>query len=249
MFVRLTVGAAILALTAAAQAAVEKGAAKVVAVFGPAEVSFDGSSWAPLTKGERLGEGAMIRTSAGAVADLDLGRNGSRLRVMPESTLAFSALTYERTSIETIINTQLDLRAGRLIGHVQKLSAASKYEIKTPVVVAGVRGTRYDITAEGKVVVSEGSVVVVAFGKDGATTTRVVNANEVFTPASGAVTPATEADLGGMGGAVAIPNEITGLPPLQSNLADDRTAIDRVVLPAEYINRNNEPEVSPILPE
>jgi hypothetical protein len=247
MVARLTVSAALLALAAVAQAAVEKGVAKVVAVQGAAEVSLDGTSWAPLAKGERLGEGALVRTAPGGAADLDLGRNGSLLRVMPGSTVAFSALTYERTSIETIINTQLELRTGRLMGHVQKLSAASKYEVKTPAVVAGIRGTRYDITAEGKVVVAEGSVVVVALGKDGTTLTRVVNASETFSPASGVVTPATEADLGGMGGGDYAVSGITGLPPLQGRFYDDRTAIDRTVLPVDLpIERNSISPTGPV---
>ena len=191
MVARLTVGAALVALVGTAQAAVEKGVARVVAIHGTPEVSFDGSSWAPLSRGERLQEGAWIRTSGGSVADLDLGRNGSQLRVMPESTLSFGALTYERTSVETIVNTQIDLQEGRVIGHVQKLSAASKYEVKTPAGVAGIRGTKFDISAEGKVVVSEGSVVVVATDANGSSITRVVDAAEMFSPVMGRVTPAT----------------------------------------------------------
>ena len=147
---RLSIGAALLALASAAQAAVEKGTAKVVAVQGTAEVSTDGVQWTALNKGEKLHEGAMIRTAGSAAADLDLGRNGSLLRLMPNSTVALSALTYEQTGVETIINTQIDLRAGRILGDVNKLSAASKYEIRTTKAVATVHGTRYDMSADGK---------------------------------------------------------------------------------------------------
>ena len=236
---RLTLGAALLALATAAQAAVEKGTARVVSVHGTAEVSLDGSTWAPLKKGENLREGAFVRTSGSAAADLDLGRNGAALRVMPNSTVSFSALSFEETGVETIVNTQIDLRQGRVLGHVQKLSSASKYEVKAPKASATVRGTRYDMSAEGKLVVAEGSVVVVAVREDGSAITRVVNASETFSPVSGLVTPATESDLADIGGSASSVSGIVALPPLQSPVHDSATVIDRVILPTDvYISRS-----------
>ena len=237
-FARLTVGAALLALASASQAAVEKGAAKVVAVQGAAEISSDGATWTALRRGESLREGVVIRTTGTAAADLDLGRNGSRLRVMPNSTVALSALSYEDTGLETIVNTQIDLRQGRVLGQVHKLSSASKYEVKSAKAVSTIRGTRYDISSEGKVVVAEGAVVVVAFREDGSTVTRVVNANETFTAVSGVVTPATEADLSDIGGSASSVPGIVALPPLQGADFDERTSIDRVILPTDvHISR------------
>lgn len=235
---RLSVGAVLFALASVAHAAVEKGTAKVLAVQGSAEISTDGTDWKALRRGEALHEGAWIRTSSSSAADLDLGRNGSQLRIMPNSTVALSALTYEDTGIETIINTQIDLRAGRVLGNVQKLSAASKYEVKSSKAVATVRGTRYDFQADGRLVVAEGSVVVVSYRDDGSTITRVVNANEMFTPVSGLVTPATEADLGDVGGSASSVPGIVALPALQSKMFDDRAVFDRIVLPAgTFISR------------
>ncbi len=245
MMTRLGVGAVLFALASVAQAAVEKGTAKVLAVQGSAEVSIDGTEWKALRRGEALHEGAWIRTSASAAADLDLGRNGSQLRVMPNSTVAFAALTFEETGIETIINTQIDLRAGRVIGNVQKLSAASKYEVKSSKAVATIRGTRYDFQADGRLVVAEGSVVVVAFRDDGSTITRVVNANEMFTPVSGMVTPVTEADLGDVGGSASSVPGIVALPPLQSKMIDENGFFDRIVLPADTFISRSQPKDSP----
>lgn len=238
----LGVSVALVALGTAAQAAVEKGSAKVVAVHGNAEVSTDGAQWAPLKSGAVLREGAMVRTTTAAAADLDLGRNGSRLRVMPDSTVALSALTYEETGVETLINTQLDLRSGRLLGQVQKLSSASKYEVKTAKATATIRGTRYDISADGKLVVAEGSVVIVAYREDGSTITRVVNANEVFSPVSGSVVAATEGDLGDVGGSASSVPGIVALPPLQSRRFDDSTTFDRIVLPVEQFISRTQPK-------
>lgn len=228
---RLSLGAALVALAAGAQAAVEKGSARVVGVQGNAEYSVDGSTWTALKRGELLREGTMVRTTGASGADLDLGRNGSALRVMPDSVVAFSALTYEETGVETVVNTQIDLRTGRVVGNVQKLASTSKYEIKAPKAVATIRGTRYDMSASGRLVVAEGSVVVVAYREDGSTVTRVVNANEVFSPASGVVTPATEADLSDVGGSASSIPGIAALPPLQSMIYNWQQYIDRTVLP------------------
>lgn len=238
MVARLTVGAALLALASVAQAAVEKGSASVVTVQGKAEFSTDGATWTALKRGESLREGAIIRTATAAGADLDLGRNGSVLRILPGSTVALTSLTYEQTGLETIVNTQIDIRTGKVVGQVQKLSSASKYELKTAKAVATIRGTRYSMEASGKLVVAEGSVVVVALKEDGSTVTRVVNANETFTAVSGVVTPATESDLSDIGGSASSVPGIVALPPLQGADFDERTAIDRVLLPTDvHISR------------
>lgn len=239
MVARLTVAASLLALASAAQAAVEKGTAKVVAVQGNVEYSTDGTTWTSLQRGGSLLEGAVVRTTSAAAADLDLGRNGSQLRVMPGSTVALTALSFEQTGIETVVNTQIEVRAGKVVGNVQKLSAASKYELKTAKAVATVRGTRYSMAAEGKLVVAEGSVVVVAIQPDGSTVTRVVNANEVFSPVSASVEIATEADLGDVGGSASSVPGVVALPPLQGLLFDARTVVDRTGLPARpFISRS-----------
>lgn len=239
---RLSLGAAMLALAAGAQAAVEKGSAKVVGVQGTAEYSMDGATWTALKRGEFLREGAVIRTTGASGADLDLGRNGSVLRVMPDSTVAFAALTYEETGVETVVNTQIELRAGRVLGNVQKLASTSKYEVRAPKAVATIRGTRYDMSADGRLLVAEGSVVVVAYREDGSTVTRVVNANEVFSPVSGLVTPAADADLGDVGGSASSVPGIAALPPLQSMVYHWQTLIDRTVLPTGAFVSRTQPK-------
>lgn len=82
------------------------------------------------------------------------------VRVWENSALGIDRLSAMRTGAELVTDTQLDLKMGRVTGNVKKMSAASKYEIKLPNGVAGIRGTFYDITAEGIVKVYVGSVVV-----------------------------------------------------------------------------------------
>ena len=118
-----------------------------------------------------------------------MDQNGPIVRLVENTTLGIDKLNFEATGIDTIIETQLDLKSGRIVGIVTKMAATSKYEIKTPNGVAGIRGTEFDISATSVVRVVSGSLVVVYVKSDGTVVTRVVNAGEMFVPAEGEVKP------------------------------------------------------------
>jgi len=82
------------------------------------------------------------------------------IRIWGDSVLGIDKLTSLQTGADVVTETQLDLKRGRLTGNVKKLSAASKYEVKLPNGVAGVRGTLFDIQAVGIVKVYIGSMIV-----------------------------------------------------------------------------------------
>lgn len=180
-------------LTSTAEAAVGK--AVVRAVRGSADYSDGSGSWLPLKTGRVLKPGAVIRTSADSQVDLFLDQNGPVVRVTESSQLAIERLSFESTGADTVIDTGLDLRSGRVLGNVKKMAEASKYEVKTPNGVAGIRGTEYDISADGKVVVLDGSVVVVFVKADGTVITQVVNAGQTFDPATGIVRDSTPQEI------------------------------------------------------
>src|ERR1051326_7280388 len=114
------------------------------------------------------------------------------VRIWQNSALGVDKLTSTDTGADVVTDTQLDLRAGRVMGTVKKMNAASKYEIKLPNGVAGIRGTFYDITADGVVRVSSGSVVLAYMAADGTVTTKVVVAGQQFDARTGEVTPIPE---------------------------------------------------------
>jgi hypothetical protein len=87
-----------------------------------------------------------------------------------------------------VTETQLDLRAGKIFGNVKKMSAASKYEVKIPNGVAGIRGTIYQISADGVVQVLVGSVVIAYVGPDGTVVTQVVMGGQQFDARTGQLT-------------------------------------------------------------
>lgn len=131
--------AAMWLLTASTQAATP-GAAEVKKVVGTATYT-DGQGGGPIKEGQVLLAGATITTGAGSYVDLDLKVNGNALRVEADTTLSLNKLEYTK-AIETVVNTELDVKKGSTVANVvNKLSKASKYEIKTPAGVAGIRGT------------------------------------------------------------------------------------------------------------
>lgn len=124
-----------------------------------------------------------------------------------------------QTGAETVTETQLDLKAGRITGSVKKMSAASKYEVKLPNGVAGIRGTTYDISADGVVKVYVGSVVVaVVDPKTGNVVTQVVSGGQQYDTRSNQLTPLPASDVPDIG-----TRYVEGNVP--TSFASDRTVV------------------------
>jgi hypothetical protein len=118
------------------------------------------------------------------------------VRIWENSALGIDKMTSMQTGAETVSETQLDLKAGRITGSVKKMSAASKYEVKLPNGVAGIRGTTYDITADGVVKVYVGSVVVATVDpKTGNVVTQVVSGGQQYDSRSNQLTPLSPGDI------------------------------------------------------
>lgn len=177
------------------QAVPQMNSAEVRGVRGTANYSTDrGSSWKDLRVGTKLKQNSIVRTAPGGTVDLYLGDNGPVVRVTENTTMGIDRLTVDNSGPEKVIETQLDLRSGRILGNVKHLAAASKYEVKTPQGVAGIRGTRYDISADGRVRITEGQAVVV-YVIGGRTSTSQVGPNQVAMPPTTAGGPVGIAPL------------------------------------------------------
>jgi hypothetical protein len=75
------------------------------------------------------------------------------IRLTYNTTLSIDKLTTIDTGADTVNDTELDLKQGKIFASVKKFSAASQYVIKIPNGIAGVRGTRFSLTATGELVV------------------------------------------------------------------------------------------------
>lgn len=109
------------------------------------------------------------------------------VRLTPNTTLGIDKLTVMDTGADTVSDTELDLKKGKIYARVKKLTNASQYLIKLPNGIAGVRGTWFSISADGTVSVLESSgsgLVISLVMPDGTTQTYTVLAGQFYVPGS-----------------------------------------------------------------
>ena len=111
------------------------------------------------------------------------------IRMTGDTVLAIDQLTVSDTGLDTVSDTELDLKQGRIFASVKKLSAASEYLVKIPNGVAGVRGTLFEIDASGWCAVLKSSVLLALAGPDGGTSTYLIGQGNQFDPQTGQISP------------------------------------------------------------
>lgn len=196
---------------------------KVVRIKGAARYSTGNNVWQPLKVGDVLKAGSVVQTAADSFVDVVLNDSESAavraggagaasstaasqmsyrpsseqdvVRVLPDTMLGIDRLSSVDTGADKVTETQLDLKSGKIFGTVKKMSAASRFEVKIPNGVAGVRGTVYLISADGVVSVLAGSMVLAYTKPDGSVITQVVTAGWQFDPRTGELTPIPPAVL------------------------------------------------------
>jgi hypothetical protein len=189
-------GVALAAVLVICSAQAATGRAVVKKVGGTASYAEQGGEWKPLKSGQALGPGATVKTGVDGQVDLFLGENGPDVHLFDSTTVGLDRLNIERTGTDSVVETQLNLSSGTIRGDVRKLAAASKYEVKTPNAVVGIRGTKYQISANGVVHVIEGSVVVVYINPSTQQmSTHTVGAGQSFIPPVNPAAPAATPTL------------------------------------------------------
>jgi hypothetical protein len=175
------------------EAQTQPGKAIVRAVRGKATYSIAGSPAVPLKAGTILGTGTTIKTGPESSVDLFLGSSAGVVRVSESSTVAIDKLTLTDTGADTVVEVQLGLPEGGMLFNVNKLSAASKYEIKLPNGVAGIRGTKGRCNSSGYMVLLDGTLIFVHVPQGGNPTpyTLVAPPPVYFSPLEG-VKPAPD---------------------------------------------------------
>jgi hypothetical protein len=197
---------------------VNQGVAKVVRMKGAARYKSNGGDWKQLKTGDMVRPGTLVQTAEKSRVDFVLGDGSApvarptggeavtyqpmvdqnMVRMWENTLLGVDKLTETKTGADVVTETQLDLRAGHIFGMVKKMSSASKYEVKIPNGVAGVRGTVYDISAEGLVKVLSGSVVLAYVAPDGTVTTQVIMGLQEFDAPKNTLRPLPDPDRSGM---------------------------------------------------
>lgn len=235
----VVVGVALAMVVSAAAQQMGQTTAKVIRIKGSARYANASNVWQPLKVGDLLNAGAIIQTAADSRVDLILGEKdavaptknwGEALQYQPvaeqdfvrvweNSVMAIDKLTVADTGMDKIRETQLDLRSGRIFGTVKRLGGGSKYEIKIPNGVAGIRGTIYSISAVGILSVSSGSVVIAYADGTGNIVTQSVVGGQSFDSRTGQFTPLPETINKEMRSASG--DARTGIPPGLNHFPED----------------------------
>jgi hypothetical protein len=174
-----------------------EGKAVARAVHNNVEYQANGS-WTPLRPNMELNPGVKLRTGPDSSADLSVNGNTSTVRIQENTTMVIPEMFRVGPVRGADTDTTLDLQLGTVLGNVKKLSASSRYEIRTPHGVAGIRGTDFQVT----VVMETGGGYVVTFtsvtgeltvsaviNPGEAPVVKVLRTGESWTPGNGDVLP------------------------------------------------------------
>lgn len=212
----LTIAFAALVMAAPAVAQqMSEGSATVVRIVGSARYAAADNVWHTLREGDVLRPGATVQTAERSRVDIVLNDPDARpsetvwgelltyqppvaeqnfVRLWENTVLSIDRLLVAETGAGRITETQLDLRTGRIFGTVRQVTAASKYEVRIPNAVAGVRGTIYAISADGIIQALVGSVVVAHTDAAGNVVTQVIVGGQQLDIRTGQISPLPDID-------------------------------------------------------
>lgn len=186
-----------------------QGAAKVVRIKGAARYTTGDNKWHTLNVGDVLKPGTVVQTASESQVDMllwdreqvserlispvftykpDAEARVNMVRLYENTVLALEKLAWMETGVDLVTETHLDLRAGRIFGTVKRMTGASRYEVKFPNGVAGIRGTVYMLDASGLIKVLSGQVVMSYVKPDGSVVTQVVQGGQMYDPVTGLLT-------------------------------------------------------------
>ena len=120
------------------------------------------------------------------------------IRLVPDTTVSIDKLFITDTGADSVSDTELNLTQGKIYCSVKKLSGASKYFVKIPQGIAGVRGTWFSIDVAGQVVCFEstGGGVLIAFtNAAGSPVTYLVTPGSILDPVTGQSSNIPPADM------------------------------------------------------
>lgn len=145
----IVIFSAVIALTTTACSEQTGRTGRLLDMDGSVDVRMADGSMVPAEIGMELGQGDAIKTGAGSYALLRLdGVETATVEIDANSQILISQLFMD--SVEGTQTTLLDLAVGKVLVKADKLqSDRSKFEVKTPTSVVGVRGTTFAVEVEG----------------------------------------------------------------------------------------------------
>ncbi|WP_233835364.1 FecR domain-containing protein [Paraburkholderia sp. ZP32-5] len=195
----------------------DQDAARVVATSGPVEHAFGTSPYLPLKTGETLVEGDRVRTGPNGFATLELP-DGSYVTIAQDGELDIDKLRH--VVLTGVGDRVFDLRHGEVESQVTHAPRRDdRFQIRSPSVVAGVRGTRFRVDYDGGTQTTAVAVLDGAVGVDPAIEAngggrRAAPAPGVPLQASEQLVKASFGNVTRSGGSVGSPVELLPAPAL-----------------------------------
>ncbi|WP_027801728.1 FecR domain-containing protein [Paraburkholderia dilworthii] len=187
--------------------------ARVIATSGPAEHAFGANRYLPLTAGATLVEGDRIRTGINGFVTLELS-DGSHVTMTQDGMLDIGKL--RRTALTGAGDRQLELRRGQVESQVTHATKKDdRFQIRSPSVVAGVRGTRFRVAYDGDAQSTAVEVLDGAVGVDPAAVRAPAPAPGVPLQASAQLLAARYGSVTRAGGAIGDAVELLAAPALR----------------------------------
>jgi hypothetical protein len=142
----------LMAMAPAALLAAEQPAVQVSGVFGVATAQHGTNAEVQIRTDMGLDAGTVIRTAPGSAVDLYLGKDAGVIRLTQSTMVTILQLNEAASHSETYLH----LQHGTLLGNGARISAGSRYQIKTATGIAAIANAAFRLHAEGYLVVVEG---------------------------------------------------------------------------------------------
>lgn len=120
--------------------------AKILEIKGDANYLKAGTTeWVKLEPTMILAEGDSVKTGSGAQLRMELmgSAKTAELLIRKETEFKFSKFRFDEAS--KVDNTLLEVGVGSILVKAEKLVGASKFEVKTPTSIVGIRGTIFEV--------------------------------------------------------------------------------------------------------
>lgn len=120
--------------------------AKILEIKGDVSYLKAGTTeWTKLEPTVILAEGDSIKTGPGAQLRMELmgSAKTAEILIRKETEFKFSKFRFDEAS--KVDNTLLEVGVGSVLVKAEKLVGASKFEVKTPTSIVGIRGTIFEV--------------------------------------------------------------------------------------------------------
>ena len=124
---------------------------KVISMTGDAQYQKSGlPSWLKLEVGTVLSQGDAVKTDPNCEVVMELTGDKKTAEITIRKNSKFVFKTFQHDEDTKVDTTLLDVSMGAVLVKAEKLAGASKFEVKTPTSIVGIRGTTFEVKVEKK---------------------------------------------------------------------------------------------------